>query len=137
VFMSDPADQIIVFDSYDTAMSANLVKTKLDAYGIPCFLSGEHFVGLYPFRNELFSGVRLHIFANDLERVKDILTEEETNNDQEKLQCPFCESNKVALKKSQPKVLENILTAMFVSPFMEEKKMYTCENCQREFESIG
>lgn len=136
-FMSDPADQIIVFDSYDTAMAANLVKTKLDAYGIPCFLSGEHFVGLYPFRNELFSGVRLHIFANDVEQVKDILIEEETNNDLENLHCPFCESNKVTLKKSQPGTLENMLTTMFISPFMEEKKIYTCENCKREFESIG
>ncbi len=52
-------DKIIVFDSYDTVMAANLVKTKLDAYGIPCFLSDENFVGLYPIRNELFPGVRL------------------------------------------------------------------------------
>lgn len=134
--MSDLADQIIVFDSYDTAMAANLVKTKLDAYGIPCFLSGEHFVGLYPFRNELFSGVRLHIFANDLERVKDILIEEEVDTSQEKLHCPFCDSHHVALKKNQPGAIENMLTTLFVSPFMEEKKIYRCENCEKEFESI-
>ena len=71
--MDESEDKIIVFESYDTVMAANLVKTKLDAYGIPCFLSDENFVGLYPIRNELFPGVRLHIFEKDKERVNEIL----------------------------------------------------------------
>ena len=71
--MDESEDKIIVFESYDTVMTANLVKTKLDAYGIPCFLSDENFVGLYPIRNDLFTGVRLHIFDKDHARVKEIV----------------------------------------------------------------
>lgn len=73
--MTDSSEKIIVFDSYDTGIQASLVKTKLDAYGIPCFLTGENFVNLYPFRNELFSGVQLFIFEKDKDRVAEILAE--------------------------------------------------------------
>ena len=58
------------------AIQANLAKTKLDAYGIPCFLTEENFTSLNPFRNDIFPGVRLHIFEKDKPRVVEILTEE-------------------------------------------------------------
>ena len=74
--MEDAEEKIVVFDSYNTGVEANLVKTKLDAYGIPCFLSEENFTSLLPIRNDLFPGVRLHIFERDRERVKEILAEE-------------------------------------------------------------
>ncbi|MEQ8362745.1 MAG: DUF2007 domain-containing protein [Cyclobacteriaceae bacterium] len=66
-------DKIIVFKGFDTGVEANLAKTKLDAYGIPCFLSGENFMNIYPIRNDIFPGVRLHIFENDKPRVIEIL----------------------------------------------------------------
>ena len=74
--MEESKEKIIVYDSYDNTIKANLVKTKLDAYGIPCFLSGENFMNLYPFKNELFSGVSLHVFETDVPRIKEILAEQ-------------------------------------------------------------
>jgi hypothetical protein len=78
--MNEDDEKVIVYSSYDTAIEASLVKTKLDAYGIPCFLSNENFAGLYPITNIVYPGVRLHIFENDIERVKEILTEEESHD---------------------------------------------------------
>jgi hypothetical protein len=66
-------DKIIVFERFENVISANLAKTKLDAYGIPCFLSEENFGAIFPFKNELFGGVRLHIFEKDKEKVTEIL----------------------------------------------------------------
>lgn len=134
--MTDSSDKIIVFDSYDTVMAANLVKTKLDAYGIPCFLSNENFGGLYPFRNELFTGVRLHIFEKDHDRVKEVLTEEHPS-EKEALQCPACGSSNVILRKIQHGQLEKFLSTIFLSPFMEEKSAYFCQNCNREFNAVN
>ena len=74
--MEDPAEKIIIYQAFDTVMQANLAKTKLDAYGIPCFLTEENFTSLYPFRNDIFPGMRLHIFERDVDRAKEILTEE-------------------------------------------------------------
>ena len=74
----EPQEKIVIYDAYNTVMEANLAKTKLDAYGIPCFLTEENFTNLYPIRNAIFPGVRLHIFEIDQERVKEILTDEST-----------------------------------------------------------
>lgn len=69
-------DKIIVFSAYDTPILANLAKTKLDAYGVPCFLTEENFTGFFPLRNQIFPGVRLHIFEKDKAQVAEILTDE-------------------------------------------------------------
>ena len=73
--MDSPEDKIVVFRAYDTAVQANLAKTKLDAFGVPCFLTDEHLNNLYPIRNDIFPGVRLYIFEKDSELAKEILTE--------------------------------------------------------------
>jgi hypothetical protein len=74
--MEDSKEKIIVFDAYDTVVQANLAKTKLDAYGIPCFLTDENFINLYPIRNDIFPGVRLYIFERDLDHAKEVMKEE-------------------------------------------------------------
>ena len=74
--MEDEEEKIILYRSFDTAIEANLAKTKLDAYGIPCFLTEENFTNLYPIRNDIFPGVRLHLFEKDKERADEVLREE-------------------------------------------------------------
>lgn len=73
--MEDEEEKIIQYRSFDTAIEANLAKTKLDAYGIPCFLTEENFTNLYPIRNDIFPGVRLHLFEKDKERADEVLRE--------------------------------------------------------------
>lgn len=73
--MEDEEEKIILYRSFDTAIEANLAKTKLDAYGIPCFLTEENFTNLYPIRNDIFPGVRLHLFKKDKERADEVLRE--------------------------------------------------------------
>jgi Putative prokaryotic signal transducing protein len=72
----DETEKIIIYTSFDNVIAANIAKTKLDAYGIPCFLTEENFTSLYPLRNDIFPGVRLHIFEKDAEQAKNILEEE-------------------------------------------------------------
>jgi DNA-directed RNA polymerase subunit RPC12/RpoP len=131
--MDESEDKIIVFESYDTVMAANLVKTKLDAYGIPCFLSDENFVGLYPFRNELFPGVRLHIFEKDKERVNEILTEQNTS-EAETIYCPHCGSQNVEEYVDKKGLLNEMITSVMIGLFLNPKKVYRCQSCLKEFE---
>ncbi len=72
----DETEKIIIYSSFDNVIAANIAKTKLDAYGIPCFLTEENFTSLYPLRNDIFPGVRLHLFEKDAEQAKNILEEE-------------------------------------------------------------
>lgn len=134
--MDESEDKIIVFESYDTVMSANLVKTKLDAYGIPCFLSDEHFVGLYPIRNELFPGVRLHIFEKDQERVKEILAEQKSVETEE-LRCPYCQSPHVKIIIANRGILADMVNSVLHGLFLHPSKRYQCLDCKKEFESAS
>ena len=133
--MDEQEDKIIVFDSYDTVMAANLVKTKLDAYGIPCFLSDENFVGLYPIRNELFPGVRLHIFEKDRERVKEILIEQQHTVETETFHCPHCGSQNVKTEQARESLVKSLISSVLLGLFLHPKKTYLCQDCLRIFES--
>lgn len=70
-------DKIIVFKKYESALAANLAKTKLDAYGIPCFLSNETISALYALPHMKGMEVSLHIFENDHSQVAEILASSE------------------------------------------------------------
>ena len=118
-------------------MAANLVKTKLDAYGIPCFLSDENFVGLYPIRNELFPGVRLHVFEKDRERVKEILIEQQHTVEAETFQCPYCGSQNVKIVQAHESLVKSLISSFLLGLFLHPKKTYRCQDCLKEFESVN
>ena len=65
--------KLVVAATYPTAIQAGIAKTKLDAWGIPCMLSGEETAGLYPLAIGGFAEVRLMVFEADAEWVKEIL----------------------------------------------------------------
>lgn len=69
-------EKIVVFKKYVSVMAANLAKTKLDAYGIPCFLTNEQISSLYPVPFMSGMEVGLHIFKDDEGRVSEILDEQ-------------------------------------------------------------
>lgn len=69
--------KIIVFKKYESVVAANLAKTKLDAYGIPCFLTNETISSLYPLPFMKGMEVSLHIFENDHTQAEEILTSSE------------------------------------------------------------
>ena len=75
LIMIEPKEKIVIFRAYDTVVEANLAQAKLDAHDIPCFLTDENLTNLYPIRNSIFPGVRLHIFEKDYEEVKSLLEE--------------------------------------------------------------
>lgn len=133
--MKGEKSKIIVFQAFDTTIQANLVKTKLDAYGIPCFLTDESFVNLYPIRNEIFPGVRLHIFENDIARVSEILSENIAHKREEAIQCPLCKSNQVHLVNSRKSWFAWLMTSiLFV--FMPQKRVFRCQVCDNEFDYV-
>ena len=69
----EKAEKIVVYAVYDSVIDANIIKTKLDAYGIPCFLTDENISSLYPLPGNSFSGARLHVFERDVPQIMDLL----------------------------------------------------------------
>jgi hypothetical protein len=127
-------EKIIVFKSYDTSMEASLAKTKLDAYGIPCFLTDENLANLYPIQNPRFSGVRLHLFLNDFEQARQVLNEITLMPREEMRECPKCRSTQIEsgyTKKLSSRLVSIFFTIFFV--LFPLRKVYHCLDCEHEF----
>ena len=91
-------------------MAANLARTRLEAAGIPCFLSNENLVALMPLYSPITGGVRLHVRQCDaaaaLEVLRDVPVPLATEPDEASFaanapdpvapRCPRCGSSDVA-----------------------------------------
>jgi len=130
-------DDIIVFGKFDNAIDANIVKSKLDAYGIPCFLTEENMANLYPGANILMNfNVRLHLFGYDAERAHQILDEKNLRVfDDSSVACPACASHNI-LREFPKELLVNFSSSLryiFFGIFFPEKKVSRCADCECEF----
>jgi len=130
-------DEIIVLRKFETSIEANIVKSKLDAYGIPCFLTEENMANLYPGASSLMNfNVRLHLFSRDLEKAQHILEEEHMEIDDEStIKCPKCKSRN--LERDFPKefslTFASTLNDLFFGIFFPHKKVFRCLDCEFEF----
>jgi DNA-directed RNA polymerase subunit RPC12/RpoP len=119
----DNRDEIVVLGEFQTSIEANIVKSKLDAYGIPCFLTEENMANL-------------HLFSRDVERAKHILEENHlVLDDDSVIRCPRCKSRK--LERDFPKkfslTFASALNTLFFGVFFPHKKVFRCLECDYEF----
>jgi hypothetical protein len=128
-------DEIIVFWHFDTGIDANIAKTKLDAYDIPCFLTEENMAALYPGQHAFAFRVRLHIFKKDIDLASKVLMAHHTNAAVSENNCPRCHSQ--TLERDFPKKFGqkplNALGILFFGVFMPHKKVNHCLDCDNEF----
>ena len=135
----DSPGKIVEFRQYDTAIEANIVKTKLDAHGIPCFLTEENMANLYPsvgFQLPAFR-VRLHLLSEDVERATHIMddTHPLLVNDEVTPTCPRCLSTAIHRDYSQKaagRFLRSLFTTLVMIP-IPALKVNHCNNCGLEF----
>lgn len=130
--MPNKGDAIIVFRHYDNAIDANIAKTKLDAYGIPCFLTEENMANLYPGQSLYAFKIRLHLFEPDREKAEEILIQHNLTIDGENAPtCPNCQSHNII--REFPKRLSESLTYVLFGVFFPHKKVNHCLQCDHEF----
>ncbi len=65
--------EIVLYEEFDSAVSANIVKGVLESNGVPCFLSNETFSSVLPLTYSDLGAIRLNIFAEDVEKANRIL----------------------------------------------------------------
>jgi hypothetical protein len=144
--MMQQEDKIITFESYHDPMLAHIIRAKMEANGIPCFIEDDHMAGLNPLYNQS-TGIKLKIFERDLEKCRDIIA---NNNDPDleehveidpdtegTMVCPFCASTNVGhlpADENNPGLI-NTLYSIFdsVVPSYSEKTWH-CFNCKQDFE---
>src|ERR1035437_6892708 len=139
-------DKIITFESYYDPMLAHIVRTRLEANGISCFIADENTIGANPLYNQAVGGIKIKIFERDLERCREILASEGNLHENDHFEidnetntyrvCPFCASTNVsniALENDngESTILNSIMN--LANPFYTQMN-WRCNNCQREFE---
>lgn len=131
----DEEGKIVVFRDFDNTIDANIVKTKLDAFGIPCFLTEENLANLYPGQHFAYFRVRLHLFEQDIPMANQVLEEQTLQIEDSIHRCPQCQSAKLERDFSK-KLTTHVLSALnilFFGIFFSQKKVYRCRECQYEF----
>ncbi|MGI4872143.1 MAG: DUF2007 domain-containing protein [Janthinobacterium lividum] len=69
------SENIIVLDSFYEPVAAHIARTKLEAAGIPCFLTNENLVSLNRMYSPVAGGVRLHVYQRDAAQASELLRE--------------------------------------------------------------
>jgi hypothetical protein len=128
-------DEIIVFREFDSPIDGSLAKSKLDAYGVPCFLTEENMAGLYPIQQVIPFRVRLHIFKKDIQAASDIFMEKNPGPDAGDAGCPKCGSKKIERDFPQSFSIKPLtaLAVLFFGIFFPQKKVNRCLECNNEF----
>ena len=140
-------DNIITFEAYYDPMLAHIIRTRLEANGIPCFITDENTIGANPLYNQAVGGVKLKIFEKDLERCREILAAEGDLHDKDHFEvddetntyvvCPYCASTNVVNISARtpegewPTFLDSV--SNLINPFHSDKNWY-CYNCKHDFE---
>lgn len=127
--------KIVVFRDFDNTIDANIVKTKLDAYGIPCFLTEENLANLYPGQHFIYFRVRLHLFEHDAIQANQIMEERTMQLEDDIQRCPHCQSAQLErdFSKKLTSDLLSGLNILFFGIFFSQKKVYRCRDCEYEF----
>ncbi len=139
-------DKIITFESYYDPMLAHIVRTRLEANGIPCFITDENALGSNAIFNPATGGVKLKIFERDLERCREILATEGDLHEQDHFEvdsetnnyvvCPYCASTNVSNIQAERNTEEwsDLSSIMNLANPFQPQMNWHCNNCQREFE---
>jgi hypothetical protein len=125
----EAANKIIVIHAFDSLIEANIIKSRLDSLGIPCFLSEENLTSLTTAL--LSGGIRLHIFEHDKEEVSNIISQQrmQKTDDDDLLICPNCRSKKILSF-----VNDRFDPSSVVKFMLQLSKTHYCVNCEAQFD---
>lgn len=136
----EAGEEIITFETYYDPMLAQIVRTRLEDSDIPCFIADENLGTMYPLYNNAIGGIKLKIFARDLDKCKAILAEDNSANIDEfsqkepdsQVNCPFCGSTDV--KYTPAHEHESGLFTKLFSVLKSDGKPLHCNKCDKDFE---
>lgn len=144
------AERLITIATCNELTEAHILKGRLEAEGILCFLGDEHIVGAQPFYAVAVGGIKLKVPENDVDEAKAILASIQGGHAdfildeielappmQEHAQaqtCPHCGSDNIAEEKYNKTVFSlSYLFLGFPLPFLNRR--YKCYNCGHQWKN--
>ncbi|MDR2621822.1 MAG: DUF2007 domain-containing protein [Dysgonamonadaceae bacterium] len=133
-----------------------VIRSRLEAEGITCFIKDEFTVQVNPFYSNAIGGVKLQVKESDLNQAIEILKEtgyikdkdlqqsnesprlndysegQQKSNDGVKIFCPICGSEEV-IQSKYAGWLFLVTSLLFAYPTPFFQKTYYCFDCKQEF----
>ena len=135
--MNDSFETIAVF-TYSS--EAQIIKGRLEADGIPVFLSDNFTIDTDPLVSNAIGGVKLKVKSEDVDKAKALLKSIEQYSVDDKgnpIVCPNCSMEQVKVYSTIKsfKSFFSFLIGLIVNtlPFSARYR-YRCENCNHEFD---
>lgn len=128
---------IIVIKTFDNYFLANISLTKLRDAGVECYLKDEYTVTIDPILTNAIGGIKLVVKKEDYESAIQLIQQFDREY-LEAVQCPKC-STANFLQVTKPGVgnyATAILTWFFASYSIAPQKVYQCQNCGYESETL-
>ena len=133
--------KLVTAKTFDNAIDAHLLKTKLESEDIKAYLFDEHKVSLNQNFSQTLGGIKLKIHDFDVEKARTILNKIDankyTNDNGVVISCSKCQSTAICTNFKSIKNFRGIL-AIFISffsltvPFLF-KSVIKCKSCNFEF----
>ena len=136
-------DHIVTFEAYYDPMYAEIIRTKLQANGITCYIADSHMIWIRPYLNQALGGVKIKMFESDVERSKQLISQtlslesdEDILSGTDAITCPYCGSSDIrygsATQNRYPWHAIVIALLLMNYPFYANKAWH-CFNCGRDF----
>jgi hypothetical protein len=136
-------DKIITFESYNDPMLAEIIRGRLVANGIECFIADNLTIGANPLFTNAIGGVKLKIFERDLDKCREILAQSEELEiqdvppEEEETICPYCNSTNVRYGSATVKRTNWVglaIAFLFMTYPFYARQAWHCFNCGKDFE---
>lgn len=133
----------ITFKIFDNLVAAHMLMGKLQSEGIECKLVDHNIVAVDPLCSYAVGGIKLQLDKADLEKAQLIVAEieeqPETDEHNQVITCPNCNSNDIKSGYSGIKSVKALLAfilsfATASHPFYVDR-VYHCNKCSSDFKN--
>ena len=133
-------ETFITVARFQYSAEAQIIKGRLEAEGIPVFLSDAVTIDVDPLVSQAIGGVKLKVLSKDAlkaQYILDKISKYAVDDDGNPIRCPNCQSHEIALF-STIKDVKSFLAFVFgfisgTLPFYRKDK-YRCNQCDTEFD---
>lgn len=125
--------ETVTLKTFDNYFSANIILSRLQQAGIPCYLRDEYTVTIDPILSNAIGGIKLTVNLDDVPDASKLLQQFEEEY-LRSVECPQCAGNNIlhVCRAGAGNFITAILTWLFSSYAVAPEKVYQCQNCNYE-----
>ncbi len=129
--------ELVTIRTFDNYFLANILMSKLKAFGIQCYLKDEYTVTVDPFLSNAVGGIKLVINKADEQDVLQLLQQFDEDYRRNAV-CPKCGSHNIELvpKRTAANMITAILSWLFSDYAVSAENIYKCSTCGCESKTL-